>query len=239
MFSKTRKASLPSGNTTRSAGHSAPTKQHLTSGHRVRQRRHWSRRSRLLLGTLVLVFIADFFLVLFGGLHIYRLRQANKTLRVSLRQSEQELKQIRPEIEKMRLEIEALLQGRFPYFKKFEYDKVLALDDGYLKNIIFTHIHEKGRKGWESKVVMQNHNEVFTVKPAFKLFFFDASGIQIGVVNVGGRRSTPAQKIEPLGPGEIRSHSATLMFSEEFEKPAYFRIKRKPTEIDKMVGTEE
>jgi hypothetical protein len=191
------------------------------------------------MGMLVFVLVADFFLVLFGGLHIYHLSQANESLRVSLRQSEQELKQIRPAVKKMRREIDALLQGRFPYLKKFESDKVLALNDGYLKNITFTLIHEKGRRGWESKVVMQNHNEVFAVQPAFKLYFFDASGIQIGLVSVGGQADAPARNIAPLGPGEIRSYSATVMRSEKFEKPAYFRIQRKPTEIDKMVDMQE
>lgn len=206
---------------------SQSTRQQRSSRHSRSRRHHDHRHQRaslfwLAVGSAILL---NFFILLFFGLQVYKLNRENSLLKINLTQHERELEQARPELEKLRKDIEDLNQGRLPGLKKMEYDQVIPLNDGYLKNINFTEINEKDTKGYEYKLVLQN-DTLSTLWPKLKVHFFNARGIQINMVHMTVEKKDGAVPVDTLGPGETRSYSATIKVPVAEEKPAYFMVER-------------
>lgn len=193
-------------------------------------RRSWSPRSRLLLGIVVVLLLFDFF----GAIHLYALHQENATLRANLEQSRQELAKLQPEAKRLREDLAQLLQERLPRLKKLEYDQVIPLNDGYLKNITFTRIKDNKFNGYEYKLVLENRT-VIKIWPELTVYFFNDSGIQVGASAIGGEGDKSFVPLGSLGPGQTRSYSATLAMQEGDETPAYFMIKRKQEELEEAL----
>ncbi|HJW30799.1 MAG TPA: hypothetical protein VJ508_16305 [Saprospiraceae bacterium] len=113
-------------------------KHHRSHQHRrSRKQHHWSERSKLLLGILVLILFANLIIALFIGIPMYLLNQENTELRVQLRKAQEEVDQLKPALEKSLAETQSLLKGQLPGLTKIEYDQVVTLNEKYLKNIIF------------------------------------------------------------------------------------------------------
>jgi hypothetical protein len=155
---------------------------------------------------------------------LYGLNRENTRLRTDLIESEQRLAQIVPENDKLRKDLETLLQGRLPGLRRIEFDSVINLNNTYIKNIIFTEFHSRNETGYEFKIVLYN-NTLKTVWPDFLIFFFDGHGIQIHSVKIGSGRSNYDIRVEPLAPGEIRSHTSTVNLMDHNELPAFFMFK--------------
>jgi cell division protein FtsB len=190
-----------------------------------RYHNHHHQRSGLFWLAVGCAILLNFFILLFFGLQVYRLSRENTVLKINLTQHERELEQARPELEKLRQDIADLNQGRLPGLRKMEYDQVISLNDGYLKNINFTEISDKDTKGYEYKLVLQN-DTLSTLWPKLKVHFFNARGIQINRVHMTVEKKEGAVQVDTLGPGETRSYSATIKVPVAEEKPAYFMVER-------------
>lgn len=201
-------------------------RRHHRSGKHRRSHRsqHWSGRSKLLFAILSITILATFCTVLFLSVWVYGLNKENSQLKTDLVESEQRLAQIVPEHEKFRKDLETLLQGRLPGLTGIEFDKVINLNDNYVRNIIFTEVHSKNETGYEFKIVLYN-NTLQTIWPDFLIFFFDSHGIQVHSVKIGAGKLNYDVRVDPLAPGEIRSHTSVITLVDNNELPAFFMLR--------------
>ena len=190
------------------------------NGYRARS---WSRRSKLLLLLVLALVLIDFFTALLLGTQVYTLNRQNQTLRSSLAQTEEELLHVVPELQKLRTDLDELIRGKLPRLRKVEYDRVLPLDDQYLKNIIFTQVVNRDSRGHEYKLVVQN-NTRSPLLPEIQLLIFNELGIQVGNAEIGTRQPN-ALKTGSLDIGEVRSYAAAIDLTDKAAAPAYFMIR--------------
>lgn len=183
----------------------------------------WSRRSQLLFLLVLVLVLIDFFTALLLGTQVYTLNRQNQTLRSSLVQTEEELHRVTPELQKLRVDLDALIRGKLPRLRKLEYDRVLPLDDQYLKNITFTEIVNRDNRSHEYKLVVQNNTDA-PLWPEIQLLIFNELGIQIGSAEIGTRQPN-ALKAGSLGVGEVRSYTALMELADGNATPAYFMIR--------------
>ena len=172
-------------------------------------------KQRLILGialglTLIILFLTTLYFVT----EISRLTALASTLRVQLEKDEQELSRLRPLLEKTKSELDSLVKGRFPHLTALEPDKVLNVNQGYVKNVVFNVVRQGRDKKFEYKLVMENLAS-HEIRPEFKIVVFDKLGVQIGQDEV----SQP----NGLMPGESRSYSSALRLFMDAE-PAYFYL---------------
>ncbi len=143
------------------------------------------------------------------------------TLSVAVEQKlQRELSEIKPKFEKMAAEIEALTLNRLPGLVVLDYDKVLPVNEQYIKNIVFTQTGSEKNKRYEYKIVMDNRN-LLPVRPELKILFFDRVGIQVGFSELGMGEGLPIS--DHLERGEIRSYSSSIVLSDGLE-PKYFQV---------------
>jgi hypothetical protein len=151
--------------------------------------RHRSRRSsRSLLPVIALtavgaVAVISLLLYLFGT--IARYGSENNLQRAELSQKDAELRDLRAELKRVTAEFDALVAERLPNLKTLEHDKVIPLNHGYVRNILFTETHSGDKTGYEYRVVVEN-NQSRPVMPGIRIMFFDRTGVQIGGASVEG-----------------------------------------------------
>lgn len=162
------------------------------SGTRAASRRHGSRHhrsrrsSRSLLPVIALtavgaVAVISLLLYLFGT--IARYSSENSLQRAELGQRDAELRDLRAELKRVTAEFDALVRERLPNLKTLEHDKVIPLNQGYVRNILFTETHSGGKTGYEYRIVVEN-NQARPAMPAIRIMFFDRTGVQIGGASV-------------------------------------------------------
>ncbi|HRF45349.1 MAG TPA: hypothetical protein PLD30_14100 [Candidatus Competibacteraceae bacterium] len=188
-----------------------------------RRTRKWSRRSRLLLGIVLVMILVDFFTALLLGTRTYELSRQNEILRSDLARSQDELHQAMPELQQLRQDLDELILGKLPHLRKLEYDRVLSLDVGYLKNISFTKIVNRGVLSYEYKLVVQNNTGAM-LWPEIQLSLFNELGIQVGSTEIG-TANPGALKANSLGISEVRSYSAVFQLTHKNVLPTYFMIR--------------
>jgi cell division protein FtsB len=179
---------------------------------------HSSRRrrsQRLMLAmalsvTLLLLIVVSIFSVI----RIGTLADANDAMNAELFQAKQELAKVAPELQQARKELANATQGRLPHLRELTPDKVINVDNGYVKNIVFTLLRSTNGTRYEYRVVMENKSDSM-VRPEVRVFVFDHRGIQVGMGEVADRTD--------MIPGESRSYSSAI---ERFmdEEPRYFYV---------------
>lgn len=129
-------------------------------------------------------------------------------------QTKQTLAKVMPELQQARKELSNLIKGQFPHLHELTPDKVIKLDNVYIKNIVFTVLQKNGKPQYEYRLVMENTSESM-VRPDARVFVFDHRGAQIGMGEIADRVD--------MVPGESRSYSATLERFIDVE-PRYFYV---------------
>lgn len=185
-----------------------------TSGSGTRVHR-WSQRSQILLGALSLSVVIIFFLILFFSIKFYSLSRENAELTRSMREAQRELEPLRKEVVQLREDLKALVEKRLPRMMPLEFDKVIALDERYVKNISFTLMKKDQEQSYEYKIVLQN-DSLSTVEPDLRVYLFNRSGLQVGMSQIRGDAS--------MGLGEVRSYTRVIETEPE-EEPAYFMVR--------------
>ncbi|WP_210023810.1 hypothetical protein [Methylocaldum sp. RMAD-M] len=148
--------------------------------------------------------------------------QENLDLTVLEKKQALELQALKPEVEKLRADIAALTTSRLPNLTKLEFDKVIPLDLGYVKNIVFTVAGKNSDKHYEYKIVMHN-TDLTLIHPEVDVLFFDRVGVQVGVSKIGFHQDgTP--NLDMLERGEVRSFSSMVDLTGDAD-PEYFRVK--------------
>jgi len=187
--------------------------------HRSRHSR--SSRTRLIF-FLCIALIAETAALLILFIQLTLSEKENLDLTVSEKRQAQELQALRPEVEKLRADMAALTASRLPNLTKLEFDKVIPLDLGYVKNIVFTVAGKDSDRHYEYKIVTHNSG-LSLIHPKVDILFFDRAGIQVGLSKIGFHQDgTP--NLDMLERGEVRSFSSRVDLADD-ANPEYFRIK--------------
>jgi cell division protein FtsB len=199
-------------------------KSSFRTRYRLRQYRNKSGRSsrtKLVL-ILSLGLFAETVLLLILFIKLGVSEKNNLDLAIAENRQAQELAALKPELDKLRQNISQMTLERLPDLQRLEFDKVIPVDNEYVKNIVFTVAGKNGVKAYEYKLVM--HNTGLTlVHPQLDILFFDRVGIQVGLAQLGIHKDgTPT--LDMLERGEIRSFSSGIQLNDEVA-PEYFKIK--------------
>lgn len=149
------------------------------------------------------------------GTRITTLSRENNTLRGELVEAKSELAKVLPELKQTRRELEDMIKDRMPHLRVIEPDKVVNINDGYVKNILFSVLKTNSNKKYEYKLVMENKTGL-SVRPQVMILAFDNHGVQIGMAEVN-------ERLELL-PGESRSETSAIRFFIDAE-PRFFFIR--------------
>lgn len=194
------------------------TRHHSAHSRSSRSNSAPHKTSRRLALTIALSFslLALFLLAIYSVVRINGLVRENEVLQDELTKARQELSQAGPELEQHRKTVSEMTKGRLPHLRDLEPDKVLQINDTYLKNIVFTVLNQDGIKSYEYRLVMEN-STARTIHPEVRILVFDRYGVQIGNAEVAGRAD--------MAPGESRSQSAVI---DRFidEEPHYFYVSK-------------
>jgi hypothetical protein len=195
----------------------------MPSRERIRESRHSQHRStRRALRAALFVTLGLFGLVLVLGWVYTTALHARATAaadRVAV--LENEAAQLKLELTTLRTERDALASGRLPGLIPLEYDHALAIEQQYVRNVIFTETGTSGQRRYEYRLVIANPGPT-PLRPAVRLLFFDERGIQVGesvIEEDAAGSSTEAW----LLPSETRSYSAVVELQHD-AVPRYFLL---------------
>lgn len=168
----------------------------------------------LAVSVLMLLFVGIFSMITISG-HA----QENEALHAELAKARQALKQIEPELQQARKTQADLAKGRLPYVHDLVPDKVLNINNAYVKNVVFTVLNQNGTNIYEFKLVVENSG-ARNVRPKSRMIVFDRNGVQIGGAEI--------VDLAELAPGESRSQSAVIDRFIDAE-PHYFYVSTLPS----------
>ncbi|MEZ0121853.1 MAG: hypothetical protein AB9Q22_01640 [Candidatus Reddybacter sp.] len=123
------------------------------------------------------------------------------------------------QIKTLKNEIKELTLNRLPGLIRLSYDKVLKVDEQYVRNIVFTRTGKNGAHLYEYKVVLENHDAA--LQPALKVILFNRSGVQVGMSELSNKIEQGG--ITRLDQDEVRSHYAIVQLPDKAE-PEYFQV---------------
>jgi hypothetical protein len=202
-----------------SDSHHKPRRRHSSTG------RHNSYRHKYLWLIIGASWCALILLFLYFNWIISVLNAENKSYKYELTQAQHTIEEIQPQLESTKQQIAELLEGKLPDIDTIEFDKVLNLDDGYIKNIVFTQLKKRNQTTYEYKIVLQN-SSLSAIRPLVDILMFDEKGIQIGASEMGRTNdSYDSEKDKYLEVGETRSHSSEIKLIRPGE-PKYYLIVR-------------
>ena len=191
---------------------------------RRRSQGHRSRESRLRLLKLALGFLgAMFFLtVLFMSGYLASLAGENDSLISELHRSERQVDRLQAELQQVSAQRDLLVQDRIPDLRPLEYDQAIAVDQGYIRNVIFTLARNGEETRHEYRIVLHN-DSLSVVQPEVKIVLFDEVGVQIGLASLDRATVSTETDRTLLDPGEVRSYSGTISMLGH-KPPHYFLI---------------
>lgn len=180
-----------------------------------------SSKTKILIVLGVVFFLESIFLMI-SYIRMSMIETENLDLTLTERKQNQELETLRPQADKLKRDIETLAQSHLPDLKPLEFDKVLPMEQDYVKNIVFTVSGKGNQKEYEYKMVM--HNGTFNmIHPQVDILFFDKVGIQVGISRLGVQDDgTPT--LEVMDRGEIRSFTSKIELNDT-ALPSYFKLK--------------
>ena len=185
---------------------------HSHSDHASRNRQRRSSQ-RLMLAVALAISILILLLVsVYATIRISHLIQENSDMHGEVFKLKQELSLVAPELERSSKERATLIKGRLPHLRDLVADKVIAINEPPIKNIVFTVLNQNGNKRFEFKLVVENTKDTI-LHPDVRIFAFDRHGVQVGMAEISDHNG--------INPGESRSYSSII---DRFldEEPIYF-----------------
>lgn len=182
-------------------------------------RRHRSE-SKIKFLQILLVSLMFFFslVVLFMGLHTFRLSAKSERISAELHKRTRQLVEVEVSLKRLRSERDSLIQGGgLPDLLPLKYDQIFSFAREYLRSITFTLTKSWGQSVTEYHVVLQNNTQT-TIEPEVRVIFFGSRGIQIGEAKAIYGLTTYGKVVAP---GEIRSYSGSIKLLPQ-ENPYYF-----------------
>ena len=124
---------------------------------------------------------------------------------------------------RLQAELHEMVEGRLPgELRPIEFDQVISLERGLLKNILFTAIRRSNSEGYEYRLLVENRLDQ-RVQPRIRILVFDRLGIQIGQADIQDSADWEHIASVGLASGESQSFSGAIDLLIE-RKPAYFML---------------
>lgn len=177
-----------------------------------------SSRSRIKILVLAVV-LAVALLVLvvvsiYSASKISSLGGENMALERKLQMSQREIASLKPQLERIHADLQALLNKRFPNLRPLEINNMLEINEGLIKQVVFTKIKRGENDVYKYLVVVEN-GTVKKINPSFRVLLFDEFGVHISSADVVDNRALQA--------GESRDYTAELELLFD-TKPKHFFI---------------
>jgi len=115
--------------------------------------------------------------------------------------AEQEINTLNPKLEKTRTELNDLVQSRFPNLQPLTINNMLEINEGLIKQVVFTKIKQGKQDIYKYLVVVENA-AIKKINPSFRVLLFDEFGVHVGSADVVDKRVLEA--------GESRDYTAEL-----------------------------
>lgn len=193
--------------------------------------RHRSRRSSSSAGelykckrvvTLMKSFIIALILGLLGGAVFMRsyLGEAHDQLaeqRYHVEQMRQQKEQADARLQEVEKELASHVVGNLPDLNSLTYNKVIEVEQKYVKNIVFSVSRKGGETSYEFQLQLHNKSPI-VIQPRVKILLFDHTGLQIGIADLKGIKDNV------LIPEETRSLHDVFEITLENREPAYFMV---------------
>ena len=189
---------------------------------RIRRSRQSSINRRYLWLAVWTSWIITIAMAIYFNWIISVLTEENHDYKLELSRVKSELEEIKPNLAQANQQISSMVEGALPDLSKLEFDKVIALDNGYLKHVVFTQLKKRDYHLYEYKLVVQN-NSLEAVRPLIDILLFDERGIQLGSASIGRTPNSNIDKI--LDIGETYSYTSIIQLARR-GGPAYFMISR-------------
>lgn len=187
------------------------TARRKTNGAHSYSRHSHQHRTRLIY-VLALICGGLFILTLIVSVKLSLYAKEINEITILQQKQERELASLRPEVERLREEISELVMRRLPGLHPLMFDRVIAIDKRYVRNIIFTLIGKEEDRQYEYKLTLKN-NGLTSVHPIVEILFFDELGIQVAS-SVIGVDDAGVPTLEVLERGEVRSYTRTIGLAE-------------------------
>lgn len=204
---------------------------HASSGE-GRHRSHRHRSSSRQRWTVVLLLALAIETAIIVGLLIWgtKLEQVNQEHFSKEKELAQMIKDEKTELEAQKWEFNKLKSEQaktcLPNLISLKFDKVMEINNGYVKNGIFMLAGKKDKRYLEFKLVLQNNTQDNLV-PKVEVLFFNATGNQVGLSEIGYTKEEPPPTREILEKGEVRSYDGTFEINFNEGHPEYVMIKLK------------
>lgn len=111
----------------------------------------------------------------------------------------QEIAELKPQLEKSQRELDDLLHDRFPNLRALKINSMMQVNEGLIKQVVFTKI-KRGQQSVYKYLVVAENSGTKKINPSFKVLLFDKFGVHIGNADVVDNR--------PLEVGESRDYTA-------------------------------
>lgn len=170
----------------------------------LRSSRHSRSRAKILALALILGVTLLVLLVvsIYSVAKISSLNGEKMELERSLLAAQEKIEILTPQLEKTNSELNDIIQKRFPNLRPLVINQMLEVQEGLIKQVVFTKIKQGSRQVYKYLVVAEN-SAVKKINPSFRLLLFDEFGVHLGSADVVDKRV--------LQPGESRD------YTDEFE----------------------
>jgi len=101
--------------------------------------------------------------------------------------AEEKIEALNPQLTKARAEINELIQKRFPNLQQLEINNMLEINQGLIKQAVFTKIKQGNRLVYKYLVVAEN-SALKKINPSFRVLLFDEFGVHVGSADVVDKR---------------------------------------------------
>lgn len=119
------------------------------------------------------------------------------------------------DFERIEAQMASLVQGKVPGLNPITYDKVIEVDEKYVKSMIMSVTGKDDKRKYEFTLNLFNHFKNI-MQPRVKIFLFDRTGLQIGLADLH------YMKDEVLVPGEKRTVHGQFALHMDNREPAYY-----------------
>ena len=157
----------------------------------------------LLSMTLAITVLILIVVSIYSTVKISSLNELNRNLRFELEGAKAQLDALKPQLEKSNQELSALIHGRFPNLEVLALNKVLSVNNRYVKNVVFNIIKQANHQQYKYLLVVEN-NSSRKIKPAFRVLLFDEHGVHVATDEV--------KDVNELNPGESRDYASDIEF---------------------------
>lgn len=198
---------------------------HPTARRRRRRSRHGHSeefRRRLVKTIAVAGGIVIVLVIMIMSVGLSSLSAENARLVTENNRTTRALQQAQSELQAVTAQRNELVEGRIPRLQPLKYDEAIALQQGYVRNIIFTLTRSSETSNHEYRMVLHN-DSLSVVNPQVKIVLFDAVGIQIGMATLSRSEATAQKERTLLDPGEVRAYSGVIPVHGD-EPPEYFLV---------------